>query len=505
MVVFLMSYGADARAANNVGETPMDIVSRVTSGFPKARKLLVSILDSSKYEVSAGTIFIVPGQPQVTTMEEESVDEDIMPEHACPPVCGAGGVRFSPSRRNRRARKEQEVLNSRRPPVKAAAATCSFGRETIERVSALPSGDHETMVGGGRHCLAADLAPPSRGHDRGASRCASAGENVCRTTYRCARNPKHGGEGERAYRNPEAGVLFKDFRMGRRSAMLVSNPKQPRVCTGGVPDTHLRPATCPMQDHRAVRCRTKTVITRPTTTIEGFGIKVAKSRGVRRLRRQWDTRGACGKKMEAARGSRRNAGPSVPDSEVRRQISEWLRQSVGTVSVLPPSAGHSVRGHLVETSSFVATGQRSDVYKALRAIKGEGQGELISAEKLQAALCRKGQPLLPEEMNELLREADPCDTGYVDRIRCCVYRHGHYSEIDPVKSNVIDWAGFIPLPAATLHQEEHIYIGSRSRAFRISERFRWSYLPFPRNFLKLSSPHGILTVCVCVCFASGKT
>lgn len=106
-------------------------------------------------------------------------------------------------------------------------------------------------------------------------------------------------------------------------------------------------------------------------------------------------------------------GPSVPDSEARRQISEWLRESAGTASAVPPATAHGAGEYLVETSSYVAAGRRSDVYKALQAIKGDGRGELISAEKLRTTLCRVGQPLLPNEMDELLQETDPTGTGCV--------------------------------------------------------------------------------------------
>ncbi|CAM9471414.1 unnamed protein product, partial [Scytosiphon promiscuus] len=106
-------------------------------------------------------------------------------------------------------------------------------------------------------------------------------------------------------------------------------------------------------------------------------------------------------------------GPSIPDREARRQISEWLRESAGTASAVPPATGHGAGEHLVETSSYVAANRRSEVYNSLQAIKGDGRGELISAERLRAVLCRVGQPLLPNEMDDLLRENDPTGTGYV--------------------------------------------------------------------------------------------
>lgn len=112
---------------------------------------------------------------------------------------------------------------------------------------------------------------------------------------------------------------------------------------------------------------------------------------------------------------RRGGGPSVPDSEARRQIAEWLRETAGTAPAVPPTAGHGSGEYLAETSSYVATSHRSDVYKALQAIKGDGRGELISADKLRTSLCRVGQPLSPEEMDDLLREADPESTGCVVR------------------------------------------------------------------------------------------
>ncbi|CAM9311106.1 unnamed protein product, partial [Ectocarpus sp. 6 AP-2014] len=511
VVVFLMSHGADARAVNHLGETPLDLGFRLTSGFPKSRSLLLSILDSSKYQIAGGTIFIVPAnlpsvKEEATRKEEEEEDDDDDDTVArttglrgAPPVATAGaaavaatsrttapktttarGVTFSPSRRNRRAKKRYEIAKSRLPYVSSASlssAAPSFGEGRCRSSSgggrggvatpALPRGDHETALGGARHRLAA-------GHGA-----------------RCSRNDHnggaHGGGGlggrrgggvarERRQAGGAGGVHFKDYRMGRSSAVLVSGGgggglKRGRGTT--------RPASCPVRggvdEGRGPGTPGSRVANsakgegqqrrrrRPATTTPGGGTEMSGgstnngcrgdggARVVGTRQRHGRRHSARGEQSERPGARRRReegerAPGSMPDSEARRQIWEWLRESAGTASAVPPAMAHGSGGEiLVETSSYVATGRRSDVYRALQAIKGDGRGELISAEKLRAVLCRVGQPLLPNEMDELLQETDPTGTGYVScsRLSKLVVR-GRLQPLAAGKSRTRRCSGGVP-------------------------------------------------------------
>lgn len=414
VVVFLMSHGADARAVNNVRETPLDVAARLTSGFPKARKLFISILDSSKYEVTGGTIFIVPGKPQLTRVEEEDVVNEAPDPQA---AVRAGGINFSPSRRNRRARKTEEIANSQRPHPMARSGPYS-GRARPRNVAALPRGDHETAVGGTNHHLAAEFSSHQY-VSREAFRCAST-EKTMPLTSGDARSPFGGGR--QTLPGQTIGIMFKDSRMARNSAVFYSGSKRRRPRT----PFDSRPATCSVPNNKSQSGNSGFV--RPTTIglgtlsraealvpTEGYHAGSSKAWIGNRQQAHQQRHAVDWKrgKKNAATTIQREGDPSVPDFEARRQISEWLRKSAGTVVAVPPTAGSTLGGHLVETSAFVATDDRSEVYKALRAIKDQSRGELISAEKLRCMLCRTGQPLKPAEMDELLLEADPGDTGCV--------------------------------------------------------------------------------------------
>ena len=467
VVVYLMSHGADATAANHLGETPLELGSRLTSGFPKSRSLLVSILESSKYQVSGGTIFIVPAaasdEPSrqrrgvlgsVAEGEEgaagrEDDETTATPDLRGSPAAAAGtaaaagagaapkttiarGVTFSPSRRNRRARKRYEIAKSRLPYVSSSAAP-SFGEGrcrsqggggSSSRPAAvtwpLPRGDHETVLGGADHRLAAGHGARCSRNDQGSGGEGYRHRGVC--TSRGGGGSGDGGAEATISRRPAGGatvgVSFKNYRMGRSTGVLVGgggSKRRRRACPGG---TAARPTSCPARADAVARWTGADGRgPRPATTTTDRRGDVGRGRhGAQR------TRGAEEGTKKTTRSRRRRAnevedgkerGPSIPDSEARRQISEWLRESAGTASAVPPATAHGAGEYLVETSSYVATGRRSDVYKALQAIKGDGRGELISAERLRAVLCRVGQPLLPNEMDELLHETDPAGTGCV--------------------------------------------------------------------------------------------
>lgn len=436
-MVFLMSHGADARAANHVGETPLELGSRLTGGFPKSRSLLTSILDSSKYQISGGAIFIVPGKPEpLTTLKEHKEDGNYDDNDVSTPRKPAAsttvrGVTFSPSRRNRRAQKREEIVDSRRPyaPSPAQKAAPSSGKDggRVRNVPTLPRGDHETALGGARHRLAAGLAchnPRNQeGHrlrDLPLPRCSVNSPPHRRRSAHAS----HAGSAAEETRGQGVGVTFTDFRMGRSSAVLVGGGRRRRGRARAGPAP--RPASCRADvDGGRSRRSAGSVMSRPATANRrtennrsdgnaAGGSRTSTVGEERRGRGREETR-LRKRRTEMARPEK-GRGPSVPDSEARRQIAEWLRETAGTAPAVPPAAGHGSGEYLSETSSYVAVSHRSAVYKALQSIKGDGRGELISADKLRTSLCRVGQPLSPEEMDDLLQEADPERTGCVRRL-----------------------------------------------------------------------------------------
>lgn len=415
VLVFLVSRGADAKAVNNMGQTPLDVAARLTSGFPKARKMFISILDSSKYEVRGGAIYIFPGKSQLPLVEEkDGMDEAPDPQA----TVRRGGIDFSPSRRNHRAKKKEEVANSRHPHTVARSGPCS-GWTRPSSVATLPRGDHEIAIGGTNHHLAAEFAP-RRGMSREASRYASTEQAIPLATGDV--HSPLGGD-RQTLRGRDVEVMFKNTRMARNSAILYSGSKRRRPRA----PVDSRPSTCSISNSKSkhgnsvlvrpnpMRLRT---LSRAEVPVYTGGYDTESSNACTENRKQAHRRrhiidGERGMKMTPTAATRRQEHPSMPDFEVRRQISEWLRKSAGTIVAVPPIGESRLGGHLVETSAFVATDGRSEVYKALRAIKGQSRGELISAEKLRGILCRTGQPLKPAEMDELLLEADPGDTGYI--------------------------------------------------------------------------------------------
>lgn len=425
VIVFLMSHGADARAVNNLGETPLEIGSRLTCGFPKSRSLLLSILDSSKYQSTGGAMFIVPGKPQLISAQDESYDDVSEPQAR---AVTARGLMFSPSGRNRRAKTKTDIAEFRRPCTSVPALS-SLRVGPILKVSVLPRGDHEVALGGLSHCFAASIDSHRRQyrkHDRlGPSR----GRKGTRNR---GINPSSGGGTGLSTQGREVAVMFSGFRLGKSSAMFMDESKRKGNRTGTVS----RPATSPagFDSHMAPN----SCMEKPLITSWGTNKKTAKQDA-------WlfSTANKSPKRREyrEERGGRRRAEISsghvkplsMPDSEARRKISGWLRDSAGTASAVPPAAAHGAGEYLVETSSYVAASHRSDVYNALKEIKGKTRGELISNEKLRNILCRIGQPLLTHEMDELLREADPGETGYVVYDAFCV----HHRVLEATDSNFV--------------------------------------------------------------------
>lgn len=409
MIASLMSNGADARAVNNVGDTPKDVACRLTSGLPKTRKLLISILDSSKYEVSGGIIFIVPGKPQPTRVEKEDAVENLPDPQA---IVRADGVKFSPSRRNQRARTTKEIVKSRQPHT-VEKKECFPARAVSKSIPTLPRGDHESAVGGTNHHLAAAFSS-RRNMRRQASRYTRNG-----TDMRPAAADVRDTSGE-DQQQPDIGVMFRDMRMVKNSSVLLNRGSKRRRLRA---HCESRPITCSAGNSRG-QLRDSDVA-RPTTTGHSTGISSPgihdhvgsseswSSRRQQARRRRHTPGGERGMKLAETSNARREKHDTVPDFEARRQISQWLRESAGNVVTVPATGGSRLGGHLTEKSGFVATDDRKEVYRALRTIKGEGRGELISSKRLRAMLCRTGQRLRPEEMNDLLREADPTDTGCV--------------------------------------------------------------------------------------------
>lgn len=403
VVVFLISHGADARAVNNVGDTPLDIAIRLTRGFSKTRGLLISILDSSKHEVKGGALFIVPGNPRITDMDNE--DADGVPEYQCPEV-RVRGMRFLPSRRIARARGKREISDTQRDDNRPTPI--SFTNGVGELTSALPRGDHEALIGGAQYRLAERFSSYRRPRSVQARDTAGA-QDPARSRTHVER---------RRGCNTSIAVMFKDFRMGKSSAVLSNRRTQDRASaiSGAQPTT-----TCTMR-------RVETTLGRmearkwPTTSssynLSKTNLFHCRRRGNRIDGKEeyvWECTDVYDKRVKrSARGNNNRKGtPSLSNSEALEKISQWLRRSARNASAMPPPSGHAVGGHLTETSSFVAADSRSDIYDALHAIKGESPGELISADRLRGALCRTGQYFQAADMDALLQEIDPKNTGWV--------------------------------------------------------------------------------------------
>ena len=63
-VAFLMSRGANPTQANEKGQDCFDIARNFTESAPRARRLLFEMLDSSKYEIDGGNVWLRPESEQ---------------------------------------------------------------------------------------------------------------------------------------------------------------------------------------------------------------------------------------------------------------------------------------------------------------------------------------------------------------------------------------------------------------------------------------------------------
>lgn len=383
LAVFLMSHGANTNAVNNVGETPLDIASRMTADFPKAQRLLLSILDPGEYGPKGVFSAAVPSIAKLGSTEEFFIGTPgSLPPHAL-------GTRGTP---------ETRPQNRTAPPVTSAGGRGSpapIPPVTYDSRSGLPF-------------QTAPIFAPGRASRRPCDK------GITNELYRRGRGQGSTG-GEERQKAPR-GMVFKDMKMCRSSLLLAGG------CAGvkAAKNRGRRPTTCVLgvkTAPRGISARGRPVTTagesasgarwpsfpQKGTEAKRRGLGIGQSRDASGVRATHPTRGTAPHKRS----------PAVPDCEARREISQWLQQAAqGTPPVAPP-ARYNVTGYLTEKSPFVATGSRVEVYRALRLIKGGGPGELISVDKLRYALCRTGQPLLPEEMDSFLRKADPGNTGYV--------------------------------------------------------------------------------------------
>ncbi|CAM9607563.1 unnamed protein product, partial [Discosporangium mesarthrocarpum] len=409
VVIYLMSHGADARVPNALGETPLAMAARCTAGFPRARKLLVSILDSSKYSVEGSAIYVVPGEqthlPSLDEGEEGGL-RGLLVDPA-PQTVGVGGVTYCRSPQGKRAQvrwgegKGGVGGRGTRPTYsKTHALERNFTRSTGQRWATskpvLPLGDHETALGGSDHRLAALFSSSSKlRRDREGRSAGPAHRHPASSPHPRPQSTLAGpGQGE------QIGVYFRGYRLGRSSSVPARRalPRPRRTTSPPGP----RPNTCPVPKASGGE----------RAGGEGLGEKGGcwnrKGNGGGALR-GWGGKCEEGGLHQGVRqgvDGHLHRGPTVSDSEARALISSWIQESVGAGRV--PGLGD-----IAERSGYVSFGGREEIYEALRTVRGRGRGELISANRLREVLCHVGQPLQPEEMEDLLRSGDPEETGYL--------------------------------------------------------------------------------------------
>lgn len=415
-----MSHGANARAVNDLGETPLDLASRLTNALPKSHSLLKSILESSKYDTPEDTVFIPSSQPRLSSGEERygEGDNSIAPV----PTVTSRGVTLSPSQRDGKESKKQEIVNSWSPQTISSITSSFRGGANSAIVRPLRPSDDETALDRYRHHFAASFGFHSQNSPGkqigGFSRCVSfPGDQQVRVS----RGAVAGG-GDRfaskvRRRQRGLGIMFNNLRMGKRSTVLVDNCKEhsKRFLNASSLRAHVRPRSPKAVRDIPRRCRTDAsarlghLVATTTTTGCSVGARSRRSN-------LWGERRGEGNRRRQAKASWKGfekRSPSVPDREARRWIAEWLRRSTCAATPNPLNKGHGRGEYLIETSPHVATNSRSEVYYALQIIKGGGRGELIKSDKLRETLSTVGQPLSPSEIDELLREADPGQTGWV--------------------------------------------------------------------------------------------
>lgn len=366
-------------------------------------------------------MFFVSGQPRLSSVDERYGEGDA--SIAPGPTVTSRGVTLSPSQRDGKESKKQEIDNSWRPQTISSITSSFRGRANSVIVRPLRPSDDETALGREHHRFAASFGSHSQispgKQDGGFSRFVSFPGDQ---RIRVSRGTGAGGGGRPALkvrrRQRGLGIMFDNFRMETRSAVLADDYKEhsKRVPDASSLRAHVRPRSPKDVRDNQRRCRTGACARLghlvATTTTRDCVVGASSRRG-----KHWGER-------EGEENRRRQAkawwkgfekrSPSVPDREARRRIAEWLRQSACTASPNPLAKAHGRGEYLIETSPYVATNSRSEVYNALQVIKGGGRGELIRSDKLRVTLSTVGQALSPSEIDELLREADPGQTGWVE-------------------------------------------------------------------------------------------
>ncbi|CAM9219709.1 unnamed protein product, partial [Choristocarpus tenellus] len=399
IVVYLMSHGADAYIVNDIGEDPLSLAARCTAEFPRARKLLVSILDSSRYKADKGALYIEPGNTCLPSLEEEGGVGGLAP--APPTTISVRGVVYSPSRQRCRQGTEQ-VRQQNRPLRNLSSAQYSQKRSIVgwrapnllnsPSVAPLPVGDHENILGGPQHRLATALT--SKGNSL---------ERKCHRLPDLLGTQNTGGQVERGVRKVPISVFFKEYRLGRNSSV-------PTKCLGRQMVKSFRgrrPKSCPEQlspEGGGGRSQSERGRLGRLGAKKGLHPKSSPLNQSIKQRTQAKTSAT---KSESQRNQKHEQNvPSVSDMEARAMISSWIRENAKLVSIPKMES-------FTEGSPHVSFGSRAEIYQALRTIKGDGWGELIPAQNLRTALCTVGQPLETSEMDGLLESGDPAKTGYI--------------------------------------------------------------------------------------------
>lgn len=418
-----MSHGANARAVNHLGETPLDLASRLTNGLPKSHNLLKSILDSSKYDTAEDTVFIASSQPRLSSVEERYGEgyNSIAPV----PTVTSRGVTLSPSKRDGKESKTQKIVNTWGPQTISSITSSFRGGANSTNVHPVRLRDDEIALDRDRHRLAAASGFHSQNSSEkqsgGFSRCVSfPGDRQVRVSIGAGARGDDRSASKVRRRRRGLGIMFDKLKMGKRSAVLGYDCKEhgKRVLNASSLRAHVRPRSPKdVRDnprrHKASSCARLGHLVAPSSSSTTTGCSVGASSC---RSNQWGERRGEGNRRRQAKVSWKGfekRSPSIPDREARRLIAEWLRRRTCAAAPNPLAEGYRRGEYLIETSPYVATNCRSEVYNALQAIKGGGRGELIRSGKLRVTLSTVGQTLSPSEIDELFREADPGQTGWV--------------------------------------------------------------------------------------------
>ncbi|CAM9418210.1 unnamed protein product [Chrysoparadoxa australica] len=426
VVIYLMAHGADPHLTNALGETPMDAAVKGTKAFPKAKKLLCGILESSEVEASGSALYVVANKKkldhELTEVDEWAAEKD-------PPTVHANGSKFQACRASdQRSKSKSKVKHKGKGKAAARAwsgAGCDEGepskqplrhvddRSLDSSVKTFKGVPVSRMWNIGTPTVRPSQAVPKMMGSRPISPLPvqSRRRAVIEAQTRETGLVRSRGPGQRRAKTAQpllgtatwasVGVAFKDLRFGNTRVVNVG-------------ESGRRARTAPaMGSVRAASGNEAMTMGNAKEAMpmacysdggggggRGAGGGAVSSRG----RRQ---RGA----ITGSRASKRQQGapPSakgVANTAAARIINHWMKESA--------KATKYTGGNLSETSRFVSFSSQGEVYDALCLLKGSrGGGELMPVGTVTRYLSSVGEALLPEELERFKKDADPTNCGYI--------------------------------------------------------------------------------------------